>query len=235
VATAGREGAADWHGDAAVTQLGIARVTTVLLLVVSAIGFAAGVAAERSAEEGGEESHQAPIPAAVVAATNATHAAESATGAGTGREEGGGEEGSDARKAAERAGAATEAAGETGEAAESHAETDEEAEAHHAARETILGIDPESTGLVVATVALSLLLAGGIWRRGTPALFAGAVAFGLLFAAFDVREAFHQADESRGGLVALALLLAVLHTGVAIAAGAALRYRAPSGGLPTVS
>jgi hypothetical protein len=217
-----------------VTQLGIARVTTVLLLVFSAIGLAAGVAAERSAE-GGEESHQDPNPTAVVAATNATHAAESATGAGTGREEGGGEEGSYAREAAERAGAATEAARETGEAAESHAETDEEAEAHHAARETILGIDPESTGLVVAAVALSLLLAGGIWRRGTPALFAGAVAFGLLFAAFDVREAFHQADESRGGLVALALLLAVLHTGVAIAAGAALRYRAPSGGLPTVS
>jgi uncharacterized membrane protein (DUF4010 family) len=45
------------------------------------------------------------------------------------------------------------------------------------------------------------------------------VAFGILFAAFDVMEAAHQANESRAGLVALAVTLGLVHLATALTAG----------------
>ncbi len=48
------------------------------------------------------------------------------------------------------------------------------------------------------------------------------VVFGIIFAAFDVREALHQRDEARHGLLTLALIVAALHVGVALAAALVL-------------
>ena len=48
-------------------------------------------------------------------------------------------------------------------------------------------------------------------------LFA-AVAFALVFAAFDVAEFIHQVEESRAGLATLALAIALVHVVVAFVA-----------------
>ena len=91
--------------------------------------------------------------------------------------------------------------------------------------ETLLGINPESTALVIVAILASLALALGVRFWGhRPVLFA-ALVFGVVFAALDVRELVHQVHESRTGLVILALVLAMLHAGVSVVAGAALRAR----------
>jgi hypothetical protein len=188
------------------------RLLVASLLVVSAVLFAIGVAAERRAED--DEERRNEIPAAVVdreagegGETEAQHAAE-------------GDE------AAEREAESGEEGGESAEtgAAEGEGEgAGQEAAEHDEGNEELFGINTESTGAVAAAVTVSLLLAAAVWLWDVPAVLAIAVAFGLLFAAFDLREAFYQANESREGLVALALLMAVLHGAVALAAGAALK------------
>jgi hypothetical protein len=98
-----------------------------------------------------------------------------------------------------------------------------ETPAHSEASERLLGVDAESTGLLVAAVAVSLLLAAGVWWLGASPLALGVVALAMAaFAALDIREVVHQADESRTGLMLLAALVAVLHlTAAALAARAA--------------
>ena len=92
--------------------------------------------------------------------------------------------------------------------------------------EKLLGISTESTGLVVLAVAVSILLAVLLWLRGgAPVLLAGAVAAGLAFAAFDVREAVHQSDVSDRALLAIAVAVAALHLAVALAAARVLAGR----------
>ena len=182
------------------------RLVVALLLVISAGAFVVGVAAERSAEDD-DSGHVDEVPAVTTGEPAEEHDEET-----------------------EAAGAAEAAEPDegNGEAAETHADEGEagaESGAHADEGEDILGIDPESTGAVAIAVAISLLLAMAVWLRRTSAVLGAAVVFGLLFAALDVREALHQADESRGGLVALVLLIAVLHVGVAVASGAALRVR----------
>ena len=77
--------------------------------------------------------------------------------------------------------------------------------------ENLLGINPEATGLVVAAVALSLLLAALILTVGSPLLAAGVALAMLAFTALDVREVAHQLHESHSGLAALAAAIALLH------------------------
>ena len=77
--------------------------------------------------------------------------------------------------------------------------------------ENLLGINPEATGLVVAAVALSLLLAALILTVGSPLLAAGVALAMLAFTALDVREVTHQLHESHAGLAALAASIALLH------------------------
>ena len=168
-------------------------------------------------EEGEAHNETGPTP---------THN-EAAEGAETHSEEG---EVAPAPSPSESVGAQSEVAptpthDEAAEEAGGHDETGEAAGTHTKENRDILGINPESNGAVAAAVVLSLLLALAVWIWGTSAILVGTIAFGLAFAAFDVREAFHQADESRGGLVALALLIAVLHVGVALLAGVALKNR----------
>jgi hypothetical protein len=94
---------------------------------------------------------------------------------------------------------------------------------------SLFGINTEAVGLVIAAVLASLLLALAVWMRPIPLVYVAAVAFGLVFAGFDVREVLHQIDESRAGLIAIAALLAGLHLLVAaLAASALLRDRSGS-------
>jgi len=92
----------------------------------------------------------------------------------------------------------------------------------------LLGIDPESTALVVVGVLASIALAVAVWRTRSRGVLWAALVFGLVFAALDIRELLHQADESNGGLVVLAGAVAVLHLGVAGLAAAALTGRRSS-------
>ena len=112
---------------------------------------------------------------------------------------------------------------EAGAAAENPAGAEgaasKEKSATHAAEdtsETLLGINPEATGLVVTAVAVSVLLAALILTVGSPLLAAVVALVMLAFTALDIREVTHQLNESHPGLAALAATIALLH----LAAGA---------------
>lgn len=130
----------------------------------------------------------------------------------------------------ERTGEDSENGGAGGESAENHSQgaANAESASHSEGGERLLGIDPESTSAAAAAIIASLLLAVAIWAWDAWLVLLVAVFFGLLFAALDVREAFHQAGESRGGLVALALVIAVLHLAVATTAWLALKQQRTS-------
>ena len=90
--------------------------------------------------------------------------------------------------------------------------------------EKIAGIDPESWPLVGLAIAISLLVAAGVyWRRGR--WLAVAVAFAILFAAGDTRELVHQIQESRPTVATIAGILIALHLLIAVAAAYAVRQR----------
>jgi hypothetical protein len=124
-------------------------------------------------------------------------------------------------------------AGEAGEHRESEAaegqsgaatEGNDEHASSGESGEELVGINPESAGLTAVVAAVSLLLAARLIvrpRRGQ--LVAVVVVVGLAFAALDVREGIHQANESNTGLLAIALVTGLLHLGAAVAAAAALR------------
>jgi hypothetical protein len=124
---------------------------------------------------------------------------------------------------------AAHAESEEGEAAEAGhvgAESEESGAHGESEDEKVLGIDLESTPLVVLAVIASLALAMAVWLRpdvrGLLALTALAM---LVFAALDVPEVFHEIDESESGLAVLAGVVAALHLG---AAALALRFQAPT-------
>jgi Flp pilus assembly protein TadB len=89
------------------------------------------------------------------------------------------------------------------------AATDDSSAEHSS--ETLLGINPEATGLVVIAVAVSLVLAALILTVGSPLLAAGVALAMLAFTALDIREVTHQLNESHPGLAALAATIAMLH------------------------
>lgn len=107
-------------------------------------------------------------------------------------------------------GEATEA-GESAEATESGEANEEGAE-----DETLLGIDLESTPLIVAAVVASLALAGGAWARPDSRALLTLIGIAMLaFAVLDIREVVHQLDEDKSELALLAGLVALLHLGAA--------------------
>jgi len=77
--------------------------------------------------------------------------------------------------------------------------------------ERVFGIDIESTGLVVAAVGISLLFAAALWLGRSFAIPLALAGFALVAAVFDVREVFHQIDESRTNLTVIAAIVAALH------------------------
>lgn len=120
-----------------------------------------------------------------------------------------------------------------------HGESTPHAErgATHDASEELrpFGIDVEATPFVVLAAAVSVLLALAAWLRPRPVLLAVTAVVMLAFAVLDVREVFHQFDESRGGLALLAALVALLHLASATLAGLlAVRGGEPAGSAGTM-
>ncbi len=167
------------------------RRTLVALLVASTALFAVGVIAEHSTD-----THTEPA---------AAHAAET-----------GGESGESAGAHGEGGASEATASGEAG-----HAETSGESGAAHAEGERLLGVDVESTPLVVLAVLAGLALAAlaasriGLLRGF---LFT-VVVIALAWAALDIREVVHQLDESRTGIAVVAIAVAALHLTVAVISG----------------
>lgn len=85
----------------------------------------------------------------------------------------------------------------------------------------ILGLDPESPGLVTMAVVVSLALAGGLWFTGKRGVALTAAAFAALFTIFDMAEISHQFEEARDGLALLAAAIAIGHALTALTAGRA--------------
>jgi len=143
---------------------------------------------------------------------------------------------------AERSGESTEPAGVR--AAEAQGGEREEGEtqgldedrpepaAHADERERVLGVDVESTPLIVLAVAaglgLAALAATPLGRL--PAVLLTIAVIAIAWAALDVREAVHQLDESRSGIATIAIIVSVLHLAVAAIAGR-LAARARRAGL----
>jgi len=85
--------------------------------------------------------------------------------------------------------------------------------------ETVAGVDPESTPLVVFAIVTSLLLAAGCWFRPDWRWLLVATAFAMAaFAVLDLRELIHQLDESNTGLAVQAGAVAILHGAAAVTA-----------------
>jgi hypothetical protein len=89
--------------------------------------------------------------------------------------------------------------------------------------EELFGVNPESAGLTAVVAVLSLLLAVLLVARPGRGLLVTVVVVGLVFAALDVREVLHQANESNAGLLVMALITGLLHLGAAVVAAAGLR------------
>jgi hypothetical protein len=106
--------------------------------------------------------------------------------------------------------------GEPNEATE-RAEHHEEAEASETG-ERILGVNLESTPLVVPAVIISVGLAAATWRADRKLILAVTALFASAFALLDVAEFSHQIRESATAIALLAACLAVLHASAALLA-----------------
>ena len=194
---------ANSHPEGVLMLLTLARLVAAALLTASAAAFATGAAIEHhtasSQSQPARQHAEADRPTSAAAAP-AEHP-ESAEPAGSHRDRGQPEAG--------REGSAAQAAEQNSE--------------------TLIGINPEATGLVVFAVVLSLLLAALILTVGSPLLAAGVALAMLAVTAQDIRELAHQLHESRAGLAALAATVALLHL---LAAAAALRAARDTAGNP---
>jgi hypothetical protein len=169
-----------------------------LLLVSSAVLFAVGTAIEHSQRA----HHDQRAASSPVTKSGEKSGEKTANGESSGSES--------STKAGETK--PTESASPTVASGESSGETHSE---------KIAGLDPESWPLVGLAIAISLLIAAGVyWRRGR--WFAAAVAFALLFAAGDIRELVHQIQESRTAVATIAGILIALHLLIAAAAASAI-------------
>jgi len=175
----------------------------VALILASTAAFVVGVLLER--HQTNNESGETP---AHRAAESGAPTGESREGSGSGESS---ESGESEPTTSPKAGKAT---GETA--------AQRERGGHVESSEKLLGVNPESTGLLTVAVVVSLLLAAAVWWRGGSPLVLGVVALALAaFAALDVREVVHQVNESRAGLALLAGVVAALHGAAALLAGRA--------------
>lgn len=93
--------------------------------------------------------------------------------------------------------------------------------------ETVLGINPESPGLVAAAIVLSVLLAVAISRRPGSLVLAAAGAFGLIFAFLDTLEIMHQLQEHRPSIAAIAGVATLFHLAITTLAIILMRRASP--------
>jgi hypothetical protein len=91
---------------------------------------------------------------------------------------------------------------ETADVARTHSE---------ASPETLLGVNLESTTLVVIAGIFSLAFALLTFRSNFRPLLLATAAFAALFAVFDIAELVHQINESRTAIAALAAVIALVH------------------------
>lgn len=84
--------------------------------------------------------------------------------------------------------------------------------------EKVLGLNLESTPLVVVAVAISVALAVATWRSNLKVVLLVAGLFAIAFAVLDIAEFVHQINKSAAGLAALAAIIAVLHAAAAFVA-----------------
>jgi hypothetical protein len=117
-------------------------------------------------------------------------------------------------------GSGTEApAHQEGEGGEVVAPSTEGSSGEPNGEESVAGIDPESTPLVVFAIVASVLLAVGCWYRPDWRWLLVVTAFAMAaFAVLDLRELIHQLDESNTGLAVLAGAVAILHVAAAVTA-----------------
>lgn len=95
-------------------------------------------------------------------------------------------------------------------------------EAGNTDSETLFGVNTESIPLVIFAVLVSLALAVAVVLSPKPGVLAIIFVTALAAVAFDVREAIHQADESRQTVMAFAIAAAALHAAAAAFAGVAI-------------
>ena len=103
---------------------------------------------------------------------------------------------------------------EGSETGENHAGEDQEQSASASETgesERVLGLNLESTPMIVLAVAVSVALAALTWRLNTSLLLLATIAFAVAFGVLDLAELGHQTNESRTRLVVIAALLAVIH------------------------
>jgi heme/copper-type cytochrome/quinol oxidase subunit 3 len=84
--------------------------------------------------------------------------------------------------------------------------------------EEILGVNLESTPLVVLAVVISVALAAATWRTDRKLILLVTALFAAAFAALDVAEFSHQIKESAATIAAIAAIIAVLHAAAALLA-----------------
>jgi ABC-type multidrug transport system fused ATPase/permease subunit len=183
------------------------------LLVVSAALFAVGVAIERhdTRNENRGAAH-ATLSGVLVIADADHNPSEHPLGGQSSSPGRQGESHAGKEPAAGRAGeTSTERKGETAGAG-GHESAAQLAREH--GNESVFGINTESTALVAIAIVVSIAFAISLWW-GPGLIIAG---FALAAAVFDVREVFHQIDESRTNLIVIAALVAFLHA--LVAAGA---------------
>lgn len=96
-------------------------------------------------------------------------------------------------------------------------EHNERAEASETGEE-ILGVNLESTPLVVLAVIISVVLAAATWRSDRKLILLVTALFAAAFAALDVAELSHQIQESAVVIAIIAGILAVLHASAALLA-----------------
>ena len=180
----------------------------VALIVAATAAFVVGVAIERN--QPANEAAQASGGKAETPSERATESGEGVGEAGAHSDEG----------------TSAEAGGASGSSERGHTDSSE----------ALLGVNPESTGLVAVAVVVSLLLAFAVWRAPGVWWLLGAVALTMaVFAALDVREALHQANESRTGLTLLAGAVAGLHLAAALLAASGALAVCRSGSPPAPS
>jgi len=107
-------------------------------------------------------------------------------------------------------------AGEHNEATEHAAHNEQTAVSETGER--ILGINLESTPLVVLALIISVALAAATWRRNHRLVLLVAALFAAAFAVFDVAEFSHQIRQSAASIAVIAAIIAVLHAGAALLA-----------------
>lgn len=84
--------------------------------------------------------------------------------------------------------------------------------------ERIVGVNLESTPLVVLAVALSVALAAATWRSDSKWILLVTALFAAAFAALDVAELSHQIKQSAATIAFIAGIIAVLHAAAALLA-----------------